>query len=137
MVRALPGAEHNDAARKGGRTVNLFAYGTLMDPRIIARVTGRNFPRPTPAVLSGYKKYETTQGYPVIFSEAGQTVSGVVYYSVTDDDWKRLDRFEDTDSNPPHYFRRLVTAIGAHGTIRAYIYVGNQMYFGNRLLRIE
>lgn len=114
--------------------MNLFAYGTLMDPRIIGRVTGRSFPKPVAATLQGYRKHDTVLGYPVIFPDSEHSVQGVVFYSLTEQDWKKLDAYEDVNVNPPQYFRRLVTVRGAHGTIRAYVYVGNQMYFSSRLI---
>lgn len=115
--------------------MNLFAYGTLMDHRTIARVAGRRFPTATPAILHGYRKYNTQFGYPVIFPDENGSVPGVVFGSVTPADWRLLDAYEEADAFPPHYVRRLVTARGQYGTIRAYVYIGNQLYFSSRTLR--
>jgi gamma-glutamylcyclotransferase (GGCT)/AIG2-like uncharacterized protein YtfP len=120
--------------RKGGVAVNLFAYGTLVDPRVIARVTGRSFPASSPAVLQGYVKRQTVFGYPALFPDPNRSVDGVVYYSLTDADWKRLDEYEGLNASPPHYYRRLVAVLGTYGTIRSHVYVGNPLYFGTRLL---
>jgi gamma-glutamylcyclotransferase (GGCT)/AIG2-like uncharacterized protein YtfP len=115
--------------------VNLFAYGTLMDKRLIARVTGRTMPDPVPATLFGYRSWETTLGYPAVFPEAGASCRGVVYRGLTPQDWKRLDEYEGVLMNPPAYFRRLVTVQGANGSITAYVYIGNLNFFRTRLKR--
>jgi gamma-glutamylcyclotransferase (GGCT)/AIG2-like uncharacterized protein YtfP len=115
--------------------VNLFAYGTLMDKRIIARVTGRTLPYAVPATLFGFRKWETTLGYPIILPETGSSVEGLVYYSLTDTDWKRLDAYENINDSPPAYFCRFVSVQGAHGRIGAQVYVGNLNYFRTRLKR--
>jgi len=117
----------------GGAAVNLFAYGTLMDRRIIARVTGRTLPAGVPSTLYGFRKLETTLGYPIVLPEAGCTCTGLVYYSLTDSDWKKLDQYEQVNTSPPAYYRRLMTVQGAHGSISAYVYVGNLNYFRTRI----
>jgi gamma-glutamylcyclotransferase (GGCT)/AIG2-like uncharacterized protein YtfP len=118
---------------RGGEAVNLFAYGTLMDRRVMTRVCGRPLPAAVPATLFGYRMWETSLGYPIILPEPGASCPGVVYYSLTPTDWERLDAYEDAGGNPPAYFRRLVTAQGAHGKISTYVYVGNLNYFRTRI----
>lgn len=74
--------------------MNLFAYGTLMDPDIIARVSGARF-RGEPATLHGYaRKRLAGEVYPAIFRHAGSLVGGVVYFDVSLEAFARLDRFE-------------------------------------------
>lgn len=116
-----------------GDAVNLFAYGTLIDRRVIAKVTGRTLPQGVPATLLGYRKWETTLGYPIILPEAGAVCSGLVYYSLTASDWKRLDEYENVNKVPPWYNRKLVTVQGAHGSIAAQVYVGNLNTFRTRI----
>ncbi|HYG60841.1 MAG TPA: gamma-glutamylcyclotransferase family protein [Symbiobacteriaceae bacterium] len=113
--------------------MNLFAYGTLMDRRIMFKVIGRTLPTAVPATLHGFRKYETTLGYPVILPEAGATTSGLVFFSLTTADWKRLDDYEGVYGSPPAYFRRLMTVQGAHGSISCNVYVGNLNHFRTRL----
>lgn len=113
--------------------MNLFAYGTLMDKRIMSRVIGRSLPTAVPATLHGFRKWETTLGYPVVLPEPGATTAGLVFYSVTAADWKRLDEYENVHGSPPAYFRKLVTVQGAHGSISTYVYIGNLNYFRTRL----
>jgi gamma-glutamylcyclotransferase (GGCT)/AIG2-like uncharacterized protein YtfP len=113
--------------------VNLFAYGTLLDKRIMFKVLGRSLRTPVAATLHGYRRYETTLGYPVVLPESGATTEGFVFYSLSDADWKRLDEYESVHTAPPAYFRRLVTLQGAHGSITAFVYVGNLNFFRTRL----
>jgi gamma-glutamylcyclotransferase (GGCT)/AIG2-like uncharacterized protein YtfP len=113
--------------------LNLFAYGTLMDRRVISRIIGRLVPDPVPATLHGFRKWETTLGYPVILPDANASCTGVVFYSLTQADWARLDAYENATGNPPAYTRKLVTVQGAHGRISAYVYIGNLNYFRTRL----
>lgn len=113
--------------------MNLFAYGTLVDRKVITRVIGRSLPHAVPATLQGYRKWETTLGYPIILPESGAQTTGMVFYSLTHADWQRLDEYEDVHGYPPSYFRRLATVQGTHGSISAYIYVGNLKFFRTRI----
>lgn len=115
--------------------MNLFAYGTLMDKRVIARVTGRPLPQAVPATLFGYRAWETTLGYPVVLPEAEASCQGLVYFSLTDADWRRIDEYEGVNHTPPLYFRKLVTVQGAHGRINTTVYIGNLNAFRTRLKR--
>lgn len=113
--------------------MNLFAYGTLTDRRVMAKVAGRSLPSGVPAILHGYRKYETTLGYPIILPESGATTEGIVYFSLTHSDWQRLDQYENLFDNPPAYSRRLIKVQGAHGSISAFVYIGNLSFFRTRL----
>lgn len=114
--------------------MNLFAYGTLLDRKVITRILGRNLPQAVPATLHGYRRYETRAGYPIILPEAGACCEGAVFFSLTPTDWERLDIYEDTKSNPPAYFRRMVTARGTHGSISAQTYIGNLKHSRTRII---
>lgn len=113
--------------------MNLFAYGTLMDKRIMFRVVGRSISTAVPATLHGYRKWETSLGYPVVLPEAGASTAGMVFFNMTPADWKHLDEYENVTGNPPSYVRKLVSVQGAHGTITAYVYIGNLNFFRTRL----
>lgn len=113
--------------------MNLFAYGTLLDRRVMAKVTGRTLPAGVNATLHGYRKYETTLGYPVILPESGASCQGQVFFGLTHADWEKLDRYENVFDNPPAYTRKLVQVQGTHGTISAFVYVGNLNFFRTRL----
>lgn len=115
--------------------MNLFVYGTLMDRRIITKVTGRPLRASTQATLHGYRRYETSLGYPIILAEVGTSCPGLVYFGLNPTDWERLDRYEHVLDHPPAYTRRLVTVQGTHGTISAFVYVGNLNFFRSRIKR--
>lgn len=117
--------------------MNLFAYGTLTDRRVLAKVTGRTLPSGVPATLHGFRRYETTLGYPIILPESGAVCEGQVFFSLQPADWEKLDRYENVLDNPPAYTRRLVQVQGAHGTISAFVYVGNLNFFRTRLKPAE
>jgi gamma-glutamylcyclotransferase (GGCT)/AIG2-like uncharacterized protein YtfP len=113
--------------------MNLFAYGTLMDKRIMFKVIGRSLPTAVPATLYGYRRYETTLGYPIVLPEPGASTTGLVFFSLTTADWKRLDEYEVVNGHPPAYFRRMATVQGAHGSISVQVYVGNLNFFRTRI----
>lgn len=115
--------------------MNLFAYGTLMDRRVIAKVIGRTLPYAVSATLRGYKKWETTLNYPLVLPDTSAECTGVVYYSLSAADWTRLDAYENVNSQPPAYYRKLVTVEGTHGSISAYVYIGNLNFFRTRIKR--
>lgn len=113
--------------------MNLFAYGTLTDRRVMSKVTGRTLATGVPAILHGHRKHETTLGYPIILPETGATCEGLVFFSLIYTDWEKLDRYENVFNDPPAYTRRLVKVQGGHGTISAFVYVGNLKFFRTRL----
>lgn len=114
--------------------MNLFAYGTLEDRRTLARLLGRTPAGGVRAVLHGYRRCATTLGYPVILPEPGASCEGTVYFGLYFTDWERLDLYENVNTVPPQYTRRLVQVQGSHGSINAFTYVGNLNYFRTRLL---
>lgn len=106
-----------------------------MDRRIITNVVRRALPQAVPATLSGYRKWDSTLGYPLILPDSASSCAGVVFFSLTAADWEKLDAYECTDQQPPAYFRRLISVEGAHGRINAYTYVGNLNFFRTRIKR--
>lgn len=74
--------------------MNLFAYGTLMDPEIMAQVSGV-LCRSEKAILHQFVR-KTVRGevYPAIIMQQGSSVDGVVYFDVSAAAYERLDKFE-------------------------------------------
>ena len=73
----------------------LFAYGTLMFPAVIKFVIGR-VPDFRPAIISGYQRFKVAgESFPGLIREDGTSVEGLVYASLTGEEWKRLIAFED------------------------------------------
>jgi len=74
--------------------MNLFAYGTLMCPDIMAEVSGLQRPV-TPANLRGYRRLRVTgEDYPALLPDAAGAVAGVIYQDIPETAWALLDRFE-------------------------------------------
>ncbi len=73
---------------------NVFVYGTLMAPQIIAAVIGRE-PASEPAVLAGYRR-SCLEGelYPGIRPDPQARVQGLLYRHLQDQELHSLDRFE-------------------------------------------
>jgi len=106
--------------------VHLFAYGTLMQPGIMARVS--RVRRPAQAVtLEGYVR-RRLHGvvYPGIRPEPGASVAGRLYLEVPPAAVARLDDFEGS-----LYLRSEVSVRGADGVaIDAQAYVIAPAYHG-------
>lgn len=90
--------------------MHLFAYGTLMCPEIMARVTG-NLPASLPARLDHYRRGPLSGvDYPAIVACPGGRVDGLLYLDLPPAAWARLDQFEDKI-----YSRQTVTVHLADG----------------------
>lgn len=100
-MRALPGSPERR---------RLFAYGTLVVPRVLEAVTGRVFPG-RPAVLEGYARFLVAgTSYPGIVAAPGERTEGVLYHGLDRRALEILDRFEDA-----FYERRVVFVAGPEG----------------------
>jgi len=74
--------------------MDLFTYGTLMSPDIMARVAGCRL-HSVPARLAGYRRTLVRgEVYPGIAEAVGHEVDGVLYLDATDEAMRRLDAFE-------------------------------------------
>jgi gamma-glutamylcyclotransferase (GGCT)/AIG2-like uncharacterized protein YtfP len=74
--------------------MNLFAYGTLMEPSVMERVA-RELPNRQWGTLKGYERRAFKEKtYPGLVEKAGSSVRGIVYFDLSARAWERLDRFE-------------------------------------------
>jgi gamma-glutamylcyclotransferase (GGCT)/AIG2-like uncharacterized protein YtfP len=74
--------------------MHLFAYGTLIFPELMERVTGRTFRRQT-AVLRGYARFRLKDASsPALVPFPDTETDGVVYFDLDADTARRVDRFE-------------------------------------------
>lgn len=100
--------------------MDLFTYGTLMLPDIMAKVAGCR-PAAAPATLAGYRRTLVRgEDYPGIAEDAREEVAGVLYHDVPDEAIRRLDAFEGE-----MYDRREVVITsdgGTAGTAMAYVF---------------
>lgn len=97
---------------------DLFAYGTLMVPEILNAVCGCRRSG-EPALLHGYRRRRVIGAdYPAIRPWAGETVEGLLYTGLSDDQTDMLDAFEGS-----MYQRREVEISVAAGKQDAQTYV--------------
>ncbi len=74
--------------------MNLFAYGTLMVPEILAMAAGRAHTGEN-ARLAGYARYKLKEKhYPALIPASGETTDGIVYFDLDESAVCRLDIFE-------------------------------------------
>ncbi len=74
--------------------MNIFTYGTLMIPEVMAAVTTRKF-RSIEAILKGYARFTVKgESYPGITPEPGAITEGIIYFDVDEWSLERLDAFE-------------------------------------------
>lgn len=99
--------------------MNLFAYGTLMDPEIMAQVTGAEY-RSEKATLPQYvRKTVWGEVYPAIIKRSGSSVDGVVYFDITPEIFDRLDNFE----GPLYVRKKVVVTCDNDESVGTYTYV--------------
>ena len=109
---------------------NLFCYGTLQLPEVIADVIGR-VPPSQPAELLSYVRYRVTgERYPAVVPRKDASTPGVLYFRLNPLELRRLDRFEGSE-----YCRQMENVVLADGsTLPACVYVW-QMQHISRLSR--
>ncbi|ADW18277.1 AIG2 family protein [Desulfobulbus propionicus DSM 2032] len=111
---------------------DLFTYGSLMCEEIMAEVAGSRLPS-TPATLAGYRRFLVQdEQYPGVVVDPAGVVAGMVYHTISPDNWKRLDRFEGE-----MYDRRPVTvryADGCEAVVDCYLF---RPEFAHRLTATE
>ncbi len=74
--------------------MNLFAYGTLMDPGIMAHVCDEAYRSQRATLLHYVRRRVSGEVYPAIIAQPGGAVAGVIYFDVSPAAMARLDRFE-------------------------------------------
>ena len=74
--------------------MNIFTYGTLMIPEVMAAVTTRKF-RSIIAILKGYARFTVKgESYPGIIPVTDAATEGIIYFDVDELSLRRLDAFE-------------------------------------------
>ncbi|BBN00380.1 protein MpAIG2 [Marchantia polymorpha subsp. ruderalis] len=82
---------------------NVFVYGSLMAPEVLAAIIHRVPPQAT-AVVANFHRYSIRNRlYPAVLPLAGGNVTGKVLFDLTHEELKLLDEFEDFE-----YTRHLV-----------------------------
>ncbi|MFO7245804.1 MAG: gamma-glutamylcyclotransferase family protein [Thermaerobacter sp.] len=104
-------------------SVRLFTYGTLKRRGRIEALAGERLGDPRPAVLHGYRKYDTEHGYPVILPEPGARVEGLLW-ELGPGALEAIDHYEGVDHDPPMYQRQQLKVLVDGREVEAYVYVG-------------
>lgn len=116
---ALPGPERADRVLEG----SLFAYGTLADPRFVARLLERPIGA-EPAELLDFLRVEPVGfAYPVVLEAAGERTAGVLYRHLTEEDFRRLDGYEGVGEELYFRERARVVRTGARTPEPAWVYL--------------
>ena len=103
---------------------NIFVYGSLMFDDVWNRVVQHRYEK-QPAVLQRYKRLSVKgKTYPGLVKSFNSKVEGVVYFDITAQDIRRLDKFEGK------YYRKMpVKVLCANGyKVSARAYVFNRRY---------
>jgi gamma-glutamylcyclotransferase (GGCT)/AIG2-like uncharacterized protein YtfP len=101
--------------------INLFVYGTLMDPQRAAALTGKQFAR-VEAALLGFARLESDLGYPFILPSPGAVVPGILLIDIDPASLYRLDAYE---AEGDLYRRQTVEVLVADKSMPAMTYVGH------------
>lgn len=73
---------------------NAFTYGSLMLSFVFQRVTGRS-PRSIDARLQHWKRFQVKgESFPAIMPSLGDTVQGILWVGITQEELRKLDDFE-------------------------------------------
>lgn len=105
--------------------MNVFTYGSLMFSPVWDAVVLGNY-RATSAVLEGHARRRiVNDSYPVAFpSDANETIIGMLYHDVSNEDIKRLDFFEG------EYYQRSKVSVRLNNAnlVKAEVYLINPRY---------
>jgi gamma-glutamylcyclotransferase (GGCT)/AIG2-like uncharacterized protein YtfP len=104
----------------GQEPINLFVYGTLLDPQRVATLTGKRFMW-VEATLAGFERRESSLGYPYVRPQAGAVVHGILLGSIDPHSLHRLDVYEAEGE----LYRRQLVEVQVFGvSMPAMAYVG-------------
>jgi gamma-glutamylcyclotransferase (GGCT)/AIG2-like uncharacterized protein YtfP len=89
---------------------NIFVYGSLMFDDVWGRIVHHRYEK-KPALLPGYKRLSVKgESYPGLVKSFNSSVDGEIYFNVTAQDIRRLDKFEGS------YYKKIpVTVIAEYG----------------------
>ncbi|MBI3329368.1 MAG: gamma-glutamylcyclotransferase [Nitrospinae bacterium] len=103
--------------------INLFVYGTLVDPQRVKALAGKQFAR-VAATLEGFERMVPDTGYPYILPKPGAAVSGFLLKHLDAVSLNRLDRYE---AEGDLYLRQEVEVLVAGQPVHAMTYVGHSI----------
>ena len=103
---------------------HLLTYGSLMFKDVWKRLIQSEY-KADRATISGYaRRCVKGDEYPAVFP-ANESVTGVVYFDISDEDMQILDAFEGE-----YYERKTLTAsLGNHQSIPVEVYILKEQYY--------
>lgn len=101
--------------------MNLFVYGTLMEPDLRHSLTGQSI-RAEPACLLDFQRFQNPRGYPYILASPGGRVDGMLLHGIDDKALQALDRYE---AEGDLYLRTKVVVATDGGRCPCEAYIGN------------
>jgi gamma-glutamylcyclotransferase (GGCT)/AIG2-like uncharacterized protein YtfP len=102
--------------------VNIFCYGSLMYPEVWNLVVEGNYKKQSGQIFGYCRKKIKNEEYPgLIAAKAEDSVEGIVYFNVSNEDLKRLDLFEGNQ-----YIRVEVNCLLSHNSyLKTHTYIIN------------
>ena len=77
-------------------TTEYFAFGTLRDPDVLKLITGKEHDLSQVAYLPGFEAVHVKgESFPALIPSEGSRIEGRLVNSFSEEDWERLDWYED------------------------------------------
>jgi gamma-glutamylcyclotransferase (GGCT)/AIG2-like uncharacterized protein YtfP len=104
----------------------LFVYGTLLSKGIWKSIVSGDYASDS-AILNGYaRKKVKRKNYPGLVERDGSKVEGMLYYDISEEDFRKLDAYEGEE-----YARTKVSVHLSSGkSIESFTYLFKKEYFG-------
>jgi gamma-glutamylcyclotransferase (GGCT)/AIG2-like uncharacterized protein YtfP len=104
----------------------LFVYGTLLSKGIWKSIVSGDYASDS-AILNGYaRKKVKRKNYPGLVERDGSKVEGMLYYDISEEDFRKLDAYEGEE-----YARTKVSVQLSSGkSIESFTYLFKKEYFG-------
>ena len=101
---------------------NLFVYGTLLYDEVWNEVVGHKREKQSAKAFGWARYYVNNKLYPGLISSLDCVVDGMLITGLTNQEWSKLDKFEDD-----LYIRKLIDiTLENNTTIQSYAYIVEQ-----------
>jgi gamma-glutamylcyclotransferase (GGCT)/AIG2-like uncharacterized protein YtfP len=106
--------------------LKLFVYGTLTNPETMEEIIQKPLSYAQEAVLKDHIKYDTTFGISVALPKKGSEVKGVIWDNLNENDFEKLDIYEECHLDPPLYLKKIKTVFVKNKPVTCVVYIGNE-----------
>lgn len=114
-----------------------FAYGSNISINRMVNERKINYISRELAILENYKlvfnkisKKNNKLGFANIIESDGDFVEGVLY-ELNYNDLNIIDKFEGANTNPKHYYQKIITVINNNIPVQAITYIANPLMLNN------